>query len=190
MGKHLSILLIATLFIGCREQTGDYIAASSISQNGFARNGKEMRSINGQEIKLWGFVDHSNLYGDEGAKRLLQEWWSGAGPSATTWRFNLKGKADDAAGQSFPVRVPNDPGRDDLLKVFLADARAGRPTKVFVKGKIFTFNAPTNVTGHTGLYMEVQSSQDVIPNRTRNVTNRGIDFMLDDSTPATADNTS
>jgi hypothetical protein len=140
---------------------GNYIPASSISKNGFAINGDAMRKKHGQEILVWGFVDHSNLYGDEDAKKILEEWWSGDGPNAASWRFNLKAKEDDEAGQSFPVRVPNTPGRDDLLRAFVADARAHRPTQVFVKGKLSAFDAPTNATFLTGLYMEVQSSQDI-----------------------------
>lgn len=119
-----------------------------------------MRKMQGQEIKVWGFVDHSNLYGDEGAKKILENWWSGAGPSATTWRFNLMAKEQDE-GRSFSVQVPNDQGRDELLRVFLADAKAQKPTRVFVKGKIFSFEAPTNGITLTGLYMVVQSSQDI-----------------------------
>ncbi len=49
-------------------------------------------------------------------KLILGDWWSGEGPDATTWRFNLKAEADDEVGHSFPVHVPNDPGRDDLLR--------------------------------------------------------------------------
>jgi len=157
----LIVLIIPTLLAGCPEQHDDYLAASSISRNGFAVNAREMRQINGREIKVWGFVDHGNIYGDEGAKQILEEWWSGDGPSAASWRFNLKAKADDVAGQSFPVRVPNDPGRDDLLKALVTDARAHRPTRVFVKGKLFTFAAPANITFFTGLFMDVQSSQDI-----------------------------
>ena len=63
---------------------GGYLAAASISEDGFARNGKEMRKSQGQEIRLWGFVDHGNLYGNDGTRKILAEWWSGAGPSATT----------------------------------------------------------------------------------------------------------
>jgi hypothetical protein len=110
---------------------------------------------------LWGFVDHCNIFGDDGAKKILEDWWSGDGPSAMTWSFNLKANVDDEAGHSFSVRVPNDAWRDDLLKVFLVDARGKKPTKVFVKGKIFTFDAPTNVGRFTGLYMELQSSKDI-----------------------------
>jgi hypothetical protein len=146
---------------GCQEQRGDYIAASSISKGGLARNAKEIRKINGQEIKIWGFVDHGNIYGDEGVKAILQDWWSGVGPSAATWSFNLKAREDDQTGHSFRVRVPNDPLRDSLLRVFIADARAQRPTKVYVRGKIFTFDMPTNVATHTGLTMELESSKDI-----------------------------
>ena len=163
MNKYLGLIILAAtlLLAGCSQQIGDYVAASSISRNGFARDAAAMRKLDGQEIKIWGFVDHDNLYGDEGAKEILGDRWSGEGLSPTTWRVDLKAKADDEAGHSFSVHVPNDPGRDDLLKAFVADARAGKPTRVFVKGRIFTFDAPTNVTPLTGLYMELQSSDNI-----------------------------
>ena len=59
------------------------------------------------------------------------------------------------------VRVPNDPGRDNLLRTFVADAKAGRPTKVFVKGTLHAFDAPTNGITLTGLYLELGSSGDI-----------------------------
>jgi hypothetical protein len=162
----LVALVIATLTAGCNNLADDslaegYISLSSINQSGFARNEVELQDIQGQETKLWGYVDHSNLYGDDSARQILQEWWSGEGPTATTWRFNLKGHSNDAAGQSFSIQVPNDGGRDELLRAFLADARAQRPTKVFVTGRLFTFDAPTNAETYQGLYLEVRSSQDV-----------------------------
>jgi hypothetical protein len=153
--------LLAALSFGCNDQTGDYSAASSISEKGFARDVVEMQRVHGQEIKIWGLVDYSNLYGNHDAKTILGDWWSGDGPSPTTWRFNLKAGQGDEAGDSFPVLVPNDQGRDELLGVFVANARAEKPTKVYVKGKVFTFDAPTNVRDFTGLYIELQSSQDI-----------------------------
>lgn len=140
----------------------DYIAASSFSKDGFARDAETIRELEGQMVKIWGFVDHNNLYGDEGAQAILGDWWSGTGPNDTTWRFNLKAQAHDAAGKSFAVYVPNDEGRDELLKAFLADARAQKPTKVFVKGTIFTFDAPTNAASLTGLRMDLSSSHDIL----------------------------
>jgi hypothetical protein len=164
MKKYLGLVtLVVTVFLaGCSNQKGDYVAASSLSKDGFTRNGAEARKLDGQEVKLWGFVDHGNLYGDEGAKQILGEWWSGDGPNATTWRFNLKANADDEVGHSFAVNVPNDEGRDDLLKVFLADASVGKPTKVFLKGKLHTFDAPTNAAPLTGLSLDLQSSRDIL----------------------------
>ena len=156
------MLVVATFLVGCNSQIGDYTAASSISKDGFARDEQQMIELHGQEIKLWGFVDHSNLYGDESARAILEDWWSGNGPDASTWRFNLKAGENDEAGHSFAVYVPNDPGRDDLLRVFLADAKAQRPTKVFVTGKLFTYEAPTNTASLTGIYLEVQSSNEVL----------------------------
>jgi len=66
-----------------------------MNRNGFAKSG--------QEVKLWDFVDHGNLYGDEGVKAILQEWWIGGGPTATSWHFNLKANADDAILSHFCV---------------------------------------------------------------------------------------
>ena len=157
----LITLVVTMSLVGCNGRAGDYIAASSISKNGFAKSEKAMRGLHSQEVKIWGFVDHGNMYGDEGAKEILDGWWSGDGPSAATWRFNLKASEDDLVGHSFAVHVPNDEGRDDLLGLFLADARAQKPTKVFLKGKIFTFDAPTNITTRSGLYMELRSSYDI-----------------------------
>jgi hypothetical protein len=159
----LALITLITPWVtaGCHEQRGGYIATSSISQNGFAINGDEMRKVHGLEIRVWGFVDHNNLYGDDHAKKILGEWWSGDGPNAASWRFNLKANEDDETGQSFPVHLPNDPWRDDLLRTFVADARAHRPSPVFLKGKLVTSAAPTNVTFITVLTIEVQSSQDI-----------------------------
>lgn len=153
----LFALILAT---GCNEQTGDYVAVSSISIDGFARQTAQI--VDGQVVKLWGFVDHSNLYGNYGAQEVLADWWSGPGPDDHTWRFNLKAEADDAAGHSFPVYVPNDAGRDALLRAFLVDARTRQPTRVFVTGRLFTFDAPGNVATRTGLYMEAASAHDVL----------------------------
>lgn len=164
MNKHFrfAILIVTLCLWGCSTETGDYIAASSISRNGFAIDGQALHAASGQVVKLWGFVDHSNLYGDEGAQEVLGDWWSGPGPDDDTWRFNLKAYADDEAGHSFPVHVPNDARRDHLLRAFLADARTRQPTRVFVTGRLFTFDAPGNVTTRTGLYMEAASAHDVM----------------------------
>ena len=164
MNRHLIlVMLVASLLVaGCHQRVGDYVAASSISRNGFARDGAALRQADGQEIKLWGYVDHGNIYGDAGAQAILSDWWSGDGPDDTTWRFNLKANADDEVGQSFAVHVPNGPERDGLLKRFLADARARRPTKVFLQGKLFTFDAPTNGARLTGLRLELSSSSDIL----------------------------
>jgi hypothetical protein len=158
----LSIPLCAVLGLsGCHQKIDGYIAASSITQNGFARTDGDFQAIQGQDIKIWGFVDHSNLYGDETARQILGDWWSGAGPNETTWRFNLMAEAQDQ-GASFAIHVPNDQGRDELLKAFIADAETQKPTQVFVQGTVFFFAAPTNVNTRMGLYIEVDSSRDIL----------------------------
>lgn len=163
MHKFLFRTLLAVILplVGCRDGTDGYIAAAEISERGFARNGEAMRDTESREIRIWGYVDHGNLYGDAGARAILGDWWSGEGPGPTAWRFNLKARKDDAVGQSFPVSVPNDAGRDAVLNVFLADARAGRPTKVFLKGRLSGFDAPTQGGLLTGLYLELQSSREI-----------------------------
>ena len=155
------LLVTAASLLGCDEQIGGYVAASSIVRQGFAKAGEGLAKVQGREIRVWGFVDHGNLYGDVGAQQILGDWWGGDGPAATTWRFDLKAEAHDDRGHGIQVRVPNDPGRDHLLRAFVADARTGRPTRVFVRGTLYTVPAPTKTTTMTGLYLELRSSQEV-----------------------------
>ena len=81
--------------------------------------------------------------------------------SAASWRFNLKARPGDETGESFAVHVRNDSGRAALLDAFVADARLRRPTKVFLQGRVFSFDAPTEGATLTGLHIEVLSSQDI-----------------------------
>ena len=114
------IILVITSLTGCSHQTDDYIAVASFSKDGFARDDKQIIELYGKEIKIWGFVDHTNLYGDGGTRTILEDWWSGYGPDASTWRFNLKARENDEAGHSFPVYVPNDQGRELCLSAHQA----------------------------------------------------------------------
>ena len=157
-----AIVLLLTIILGaCKNEIGDYTAASTIASGGFAHNGAQMSAMQGAEVMLWGFVDHGNLYGDAGAKEILTQWWSGEGQDSASWRFNLKGRQDDKTGQSFAVHVRNDSGRDALLDAFATDARMQRPTKVFLRGRLFTFDAPIKGSTLTGIYVEVESSRDI-----------------------------
>ena len=156
------MLAVSLLLAGCQQQVGDYVAASLISRNGFARDGAALSQADGREVKLWGYVDHGNLYGDDIVRAILEDWWSGDGPDATTWRFNLKANPGDEVGKSFAVHVANDAGRDELLRRFVADARAQQPTKVFVTGRLTTFEAPSGDRVRTGLMLDVQSSSDIL----------------------------
>ncbi len=155
------VLAAALGLAGCERPVRGQ-AAATIARDGFARNPEAIRAVVGQTIEVRGFVDHGNLYGDAGAKEILGDFWSGEGPDPATWRFDLKSGADDPVGHSFQVQVPNGPGRDALLRRLVADARAGRPTPVRVRGQARTFAAPTNVKRLTGLYMELQSPQDIL----------------------------
>ena len=160
-GLAILVLLAAAWLAGCDQPRGEYLPASSISGKGFVRDHQSISELQGGPVRLWGFVDHGNLYGDGRAKRVLAEWWSGEGPDADTWRFDLKAEADDPVGRSFAVLVPNDAGREELLERFVADARARSTTKVFVTGRLFTFHAPTQTLDLTGLYLKLSSSLDI-----------------------------
>ena len=156
------LIICLTLLAGCSQLTDGYVAASTFSQDGFARNVAAVRALAGQDVQIWGFVDHGKLYGNDDARAVLGEWWSGDGPDENTWRFNLKADADDETGRSFAVHVPNDEGRDVLLTRFAAAAATQTPTRVFVTGRLVTFDAPMNTATRTGILLEVQSSDDVL----------------------------
>jgi hypothetical protein len=49
------------LIAGCDRRAGDYLPASSISKDGFARDAEAMRAADGMEIRVWGFVDYANV---------------------------------------------------------------------------------------------------------------------------------
>ena len=159
---YITALFLLIPIASCQEQSSGYVPASSISKAGLARSAREVSKLAGQEIKVWGFVDHRNIYGDLGTKAVLNGWWSGYAPKANSWAFNLKVNPNDKVGHSFKVYVPNDVRRDILLRAFMQDARTHRPTKVYLTGQIFTFTMPTNLTTQTGLYMELKSSEDIL----------------------------
>lgn len=155
------LLLAATVLAGCIERVGEYLPVAAIAHNGFLSDERTVAEMQGRNVRLWGFVDQGNLYGDADAKRVLGEWWSGEGPDAGTWRFGLKAGQDDPVGHSLPVNVPNDAGRDALLAAFRADADSGRPTRVFLQGRLRTYAAPTQFRSLIGIVLEVPSSQAI-----------------------------
>jgi hypothetical protein len=158
----LTAIVVVASFAACAGRAPPQVTpASAISARGFAVHGFDAPSGVGRALTLRGYVDPANLYGDAGAKAILGEWWSGDGPDPSTWRFNLKAHAGDGAGQSFPVHIASDAGRDELLHAMVADARAGRPTPVVVRGTVTTFDAPMNMVTRRGLLMTVGSSRDV-----------------------------
>jgi hypothetical protein len=161
--RTISILLIcAGLLVACTAPSADYLPVSAIARNGFARDAAALRKAEGSEIRLWGYVDYANLYGDAAAKEILGEWWSGDGPSAAVWRFNLMAGPEDPAGRSFAVHVTSDAQRDELLRTLVTNAEAARPTKVFVTGTLSLFDAPTNAARLTGLTLNVQGSEAIL----------------------------
>ena len=78
--------------------------------------------------------------------------------------------ANTGAGSGIPPFVVR--FRCDIflaLLAFVADAQAGRPSKVFVSGRLATFDAPSSDRVRTGLIMEVQSSDDILLEATSNL---------------------
>jgi hypothetical protein len=78
------------------------------------------------------------------------------------WRFHLKAKPGDDVGQSFSIHIPVDDGHDELVALFEANDLVDKPTRVFVTGKLSTFDAPMNFFTKTGLFIDVNSSKDVL----------------------------
>jgi hypothetical protein len=165
VGRGPVLLLCVASLAACGDSQDGYVAAAEISRHGFAREGAELRSMQGQVIRVQGFVDHANLFGDAAAREILAEWWGGESRDAATWSFNLKANESDDAGQSFTVHVHSDDGRDELLRRIVADARAGRATRVHVTGRLRLFEAPENLVTRTGLYLESQGSNRILLNR-------------------------
>jgi len=157
----LAALVAMTPLWGCGDARRECVAASSISRNGFAIDPDAVRRLEGQTVRLCGFVDHGNVGVESGAGGS-GEHSAGAGvPHAEVWVFHLKAGPGDAVGQSFAVRVPADGRAAELEAAFREDARRGRATAVHVSGRIETFDAPTNVRHLVGLRLQVRSSADV-----------------------------
>lgn len=157
----LTCLLCVAFLTACVEESDRYVAAAEITHHGFAGDGAALHDLDGRTIRVSGFVDPANLYGDAAARAVLAEWWAGEARDAATWSFNVKARESDGPGQSFTVFVRTDDGWDVLLTRIVADARAGRTTEVFVTGTLRTFEAPLNAVTRTGLYLESPGSNEV-----------------------------
>ena len=95
----------------------------------------------------------------DGDNVFSKEWED---DSPEKWRFHLKAKPWDDVGQSFPIHVPVDDGHDELVALFVANDLMDKPTRVFVTGRISTFDAPMNFVFKTGLSMKLNSSKDIL----------------------------
>ncbi len=151
--------LALALIAGCDRSSYEYLPASSISEDGFARDGEAMRAANGTEIRVWGFVDYANV--DYGVVPAPADARLPGTAAALTWSFNLKANEDDAPGHSFKVMVPEDAAAGDLKKELVEARRSGRPVRAFVTGSVRTFEAPANLRRYTGFYLVVPRSQAV-----------------------------
>jgi len=151
--KQILVMMAVVVVLGCEDESiGGYVAASSFSKKGFAKNRKEALALRGKALKVWGYVDGGNVFPkDSDHNHRLPE----------TWSFKLKAKPNDQVGQSFPIIIPADDGHDKLAALFWANHLAGKPTRVFVTGTISTFEAPMNFVTKTGLVMKLNSSKDI-----------------------------
>ena len=146
------IILMLSVLAGCIDKPiGGYVPASSFSKKGFAKNRKEVLAHRGKVLKVWGYVDGGNVFPKD---------WGDNQPGK--WRFKLKAKPWDDVGQSFSIHIPVDDGHDELVALFEATDFADKPTRVFVTGKLSTFDAPMNFVRKTGLSMDLNSSEDVL----------------------------
>ena len=147
------LILIVPLFLGgCKDKPiGGYVPASSFSKKGFAKNREQVLALRGKVLKVWGYVDGGNVFPKD---------WGDNQPGK--WRFKLKAKPSDDLGQSFSIHIPVDDRHDELVALFEATDFADKPTRVFVTGKLSTFDAPMNFVRKTGLIMDVNSSKDIL----------------------------
>lgn len=151
--------LALALMAGCDRSSYDYLPASSISEDGFARDAEAMRAADGTEIRVWGFVDYANV--DYGVVPTPSAARSPGAEAALTWSFNLKANEDDPPGHSFRVVVPEDAAAGDLKERLMEAEHSGRSVRAFATGRIRTFEAPANFQRYTGFYLVVPRSQAV-----------------------------
>lgn len=160
--QHSDMVIWAALCLtACDGASDEYVAAAAITRDGLARDGAKLSAMQGESIRVWGYVDEGNVYSDGAGREILGDLWSGEARNPSTWRFGLKAHSTDDTGHSFAVIVRNDDGRDALLRTIVANAGAGRPTRVFVTGTVHTFAAPANAVTRTGLYLEAAGSSAI-----------------------------
>ena len=155
------MLALVVYLAACDRRVSDCEPIGVLASSGFARSAGVPPGGSAREVCVWGYVDRGNLYGDPSVRRLLGDWWSGPAPTANTWRFDLLGQPDDAPGRGVAVHVPNDSGRDALLRGFAADADGGRATRVCARGRLIGTPAPTNLRTLTALSLRARSSGDI-----------------------------
>ena len=152
MKQILFTTIAAVVLVGCGHKSiGGYVSASSFSKKGFAKSHKQAQELRGKILKVWGYVDGGNVFPKD---------WGTNQPGK--WRFDLKAKPSDDVGQSFSIHIPVDERHDELVALFEATDFADKPTRVFVTGKLSTFDAPMNFVRKTGLSMDVNSSKDIL----------------------------
>jgi len=156
------LLAVAAALNGCDNRVEGYVAASSISRNGFARNAAALRGAEGQVIRVWGYVDPANIGTVDAESTIDQDGRKVPAHGLAIWSFNVKARQSDQAGHSFAVHVPEDARAAGIRELLMAESREGKSTVVFLKGRLFTFDAPTNTGRLTGLYLVLESSRDLL----------------------------
>jgi hypothetical protein len=46
--------------LGCYDKSGTYISEEAFSEDEFARDGRDIRQLQGREVRIWGLVDHGS----------------------------------------------------------------------------------------------------------------------------------
>ena len=107
--KQLIITIAALALVGCGHKSiGGYVSASSFSKKGFAKSHKQALALRGKILKVWGYVDGSNVFPEECMDNQTGKW-----------RFHLKAKPSDHTGQSFAIHIPVDDEHDKLVALSL-----------------------------------------------------------------------
>ncbi len=145
------LISILFLFIGCAYNStpvasiDGYNALGTIAKNGFAIDKSKIKKLDGKRVKVWGYLDYSNIYTC----------------ARKQWQFSLKAEKESPAGES--IRI-NTPAKQSFVGVYrrireMAKTEQNRP--VLITGILHTFMAPTNFSTSIGIEIDVSSPDDI-----------------------------
>ena len=159
----LSLLL---LLAGCqppRPDSDGYFPLSVLSKRGFARDEDYLRNLDGQVIRVKGFLDFDNIAVYPELLDRPADGWDVPRDGELS-HFNLKARVSDEPGESVRVWFTGDRDRLLLLISRLRDIveQDRRAAVIRVQARVQTFDAPMNFTRALGFVLWVDSPQWIL----------------------------